>query len=328
MDTSKSYVRDGRIQQKPRGNYFLFSFLFGLALAFVIFVPFMIVDGGRFLFYGDFNVQQVPFYRIAHDAIRSGNIGWNHLTDLGVNFIGSYSFYLLGSPFFWLTIPFPGEWLQYLMGPLFILKFGCASLSGYIYLHRYAKNPNTALLASLLYAFSGYSIYNIFFNHFHEAIIVFPLLLAALDEYMYTKRRGIFALMVAAACIVNYYFFVGMVTFTVIYFFVRLLSGSWHITVKDFLLLALEAVLGLGIACILLVFCASFKITAFPIPSAAGVPCFMTATSATFTFCSVSSSRRIFPHARTSPRIPNPNGRPSAHGCPCSAWPASSAGCS
>ena len=107
-----------------------------------------------------------------HDAIRSGNIGWNHLTDLGVNFIGSYSFYLLGSPFFWLTIPFPGEWLQYLMGPLFILKFGCASLSGYIYLHRYAKNPNTALLASLLYAFSGYSIYNIFFNHFHEAIIV------------------------------------------------------------------------------------------------------------------------------------------------------------
>ena len=50
------------------------------------------------------------------------------------------------------------------------LKFGCASLSGYIYLHRYAKNPNTALLASLLYAFSAYSIYNIFFNHFHEAI--------------------------------------------------------------------------------------------------------------------------------------------------------------
>ena len=39
MDTSKSYVRDGRIQQKPRGNYFLFSFLFGLALAFVIFAP-------------------------------------------------------------------------------------------------------------------------------------------------------------------------------------------------------------------------------------------------------------------------------------------------
>lgn len=252
MDTSKVHTGE-RLRSRVRGNYFLHSFLFGLALAFVIFLPFILVDGGRFLFYGDFNVQQVPFYRLAHDAVRSGNIGWNHLTDLGVNFIGSYSFYLLGSPFFWITIPFPGEWLQYLMGPLFILKFASASLTGYVYLHRYARNPNTALLASLLYAFSGFSVYNIFFNHFHEAIIVFPLLLAALDEYMYTRRRGIFALAVATCCIVNYYFFVGMVVFTVIYFFVRLFSGSWKITVRDFLLLALEAVLGLGISCILLV---------------------------------------------------------------------------
>ena len=68
-----------------------------------------------------------------------------------------------------------------------------------------------------------------------------------------TQSAAAFLRSYAAACIVNYYFFVGMVTFTVIYFFVRLLSGSWHITVKDFLLLALEAVLGLGIACILLV---------------------------------------------------------------------------
>lgn len=252
MDTSKAYSGE-RLRSRTRGNYFLYAFLFGLGLAAVIFLPFIIIDGGRFLFYGDFNVQQIPFYRIAHDAVRSGNLGWNHLTDLGVNFIGSYSFYLLGSPFFWLTIPFPGEWLQYLMGPLFILKFGCASLTAYIYLHRYARNPNSALIASLLYAFSGFSIYNIFFNHFHEAIIVFPLLLAALDEYMYNRRRGVFAFMVGVCCITNYYFFVGTVTFTVLYFFIRLFSRSWKISVKDFLLLALEAVLGLGLSCFLLV---------------------------------------------------------------------------
>lgn len=235
------------------GNYFLRAFLYGIALACVIFIPFMIVDGGRFLFYGDFNVQQVPFYRLAHDAVRSGNLGWNPYTDLGANFIGSYSFYLLGSPFFWLTIPFPGEWLQFLMGPLFILKFGTAALAAYVYLHRYARAPQTALIASLLYAFSGFSVYNVFFNHFHEAIIVFPLLLAALDEYMYTRRRGVFALAVAGSCIINYYFFVGMVTFCVLYFIVRMVSKSWTISVRDFLLLALEAVLGLGISCLLLV---------------------------------------------------------------------------
>ena len=236
-----------------RENYFLKAFLLGLGLSFLVFIPYIIRDGGRFLFYGDFNVQQVPFYRLAHDAVVSGNMGWSHLTDLGANFIGSYSFYLLGSPFFWLTIPFPGEWLQYLMGPLLILKFACASLTGYIYLRRYVKNQDFALAGAILYAFSGFSVYNIFFNHFHEAIIAFPLMLAALDEYMYHRRRGLFALSVFFCCVTNYYFFVGQVTFTLLYFFLRLACRSWRISLRDFLLLGMEAVVGFGISCILLV---------------------------------------------------------------------------
>ncbi len=235
-----------------RSNYYLKAFFLGLGLSIAIFLPFLVVDGGRFLFYGDFNVQQVPFYRLAHDAVRAGEFGWNYKTDLGVNFIGSYSFYLLGSPFFWLTIPFPSQWVQYLMGPLLILKLGCASLTGYVYLHRYTRTRDAALVGALLYAFSGFSVYNIFFNHFHEAIITFPLLLTALDEYMLHRRRGLFALAVGFCCLVNYYFFVGQVTFTLVYFCIRLASGSWRIGVRDFFLLALEAVLGLGLSGVLL----------------------------------------------------------------------------
>lgn len=248
-----SYTQYSQQKRSWRDNYFLKAFALGLGLSFLVFIPFIVIDGGRFLFYGDFNVQQVPFYRLAHDAIRAGNWGWNHQTDLGANFIGSYSFYLLGSPFFWLTIPFPSQWLQFLMGPLLILKFACATLAGYVYIHRYTKGPDTALIGAVLYAFSGFSVYNIFFNHFHEAIIFFPLMLAALDEYMENRRRGLFALTVFACCFVNYYFFVGQVTFTLIYFFLRLICGSWKISWKDFLLLALEAVLGVGMACVLLV---------------------------------------------------------------------------
>lgn len=236
-----------------RDNYFLKAFFWGFGLASAVFLPFMLVDGGRFIFYGDFNAQQIPFYRLAHDAIRNGEFGWSPLTDLGANFIGSYSFYLLGSPFFWLTIPLPSEWVQYAMGPLLILKFACASLTAYVYLHRYTKTRDAALVGSLLYAFSGFSVYNIFFNHFHEAIITFPLLLTALDEYMINRRRGLFALAVAFSCLVNYYFFVGQVMFVIIYFFIRLFSGSWkRISIPDFLLLALESLIGVGISGILL----------------------------------------------------------------------------
>ena len=98
------------------------AFFIALAMAFLLFLPFLIIDKGLFIYYGDFNVQQIPFYRMAHDAVRSGNIFWNWNTDLGANFIGSYSFYLLGSPFFWLTLPFPSGMVPYLMAPLLMLK--------------------------------------------------------------------------------------------------------------------------------------------------------------------------------------------------------------
>ena len=241
-----------RFPEKASSNYWR-AFLYGIGIALVFFLPFIIWDNGYFLFYGDFNVQQVPFYQMCHDAIRSGNIGWSWTTDLGANFIGSYTFYLLGSPFFWLTLPFPSEAVPYLMGPLLILKFGCASLTGFIYLKRYVRTPDYAVLGGLLYAFSGFSVYNIFFNHFHEAIIVFPLLLWSLDEYMATKRRGVFALLVFASCFMNYYFFVGQVVFCVIYFFLRLAVKDWRIGLRDFALLACEAVLGLLCSCVLLI---------------------------------------------------------------------------
>lgn len=85
--------------QKPRERTRA-AFLLALCTAALMFIPFLIIDKGYFIFYGDFNVQQIPFYQMAHDAVHSGDIFWSWTTDLGANFIGSYSFYLLGSPFF------------------------------------------------------------------------------------------------------------------------------------------------------------------------------------------------------------------------------------
>lgn len=238
----------------PRQQHYWYkALLLGLFFSAAFFIPYIVLGEGYFLYYGDFNVQQVPFYRLVHDAIRSGNWQWSNTTDLGTSLIGSYTFYLLGSPFFWLTLPFPSEFVPYLMGPLLILKFGTASLTGYIYISRYTRDKNNAVIGGLLYAFSGYSVYNVFFNHFHEAIVVFPLLLAAIDEYMDRKRRGVVALAVFAACFMNYYFFVGMVAFVIIYWFLRMYLGTWKLNLRDFIPLAIEVVLGFAATAIILV---------------------------------------------------------------------------
>lgn len=237
---------------RPQKEKKLSTFLIALFCAAALFVPYMILDEGYFIFYGDFNVQQIPFYQTCHEAIKSGNMSWSWLTDLGSNFIGSYSFYLLGSPFFWLTIPFPNWFVPYLMGPLLILKFACAALTAYLYIRRFTKTAEAARLGGLLYAFSGFSIYNIFFNHFHEAIIFLPLLLLAFEMLITENKRGVFALAVALCAVSNFFFFFGMAVFTVIYFFVRLSTGAIKVKFSRFAAIVLEAVLGVGIACALL----------------------------------------------------------------------------
>lgn len=219
-------------------------FFIALVVATVIFLPFLIVGRGIFIYYGDYNVQQIPFYQLAHEAIRGGNIGWNWTTDLGANFIGSYSFYLLGNPFFWLTIPFPNWMLPYLMAPLMILKLSCCAVTGYAFVRRFTKTDAFAMIGGLLYAFCGFNIYNIFFNHFLEVAVFFPLLLIALEEFVINGRRGVFALAVCLCAVVNYYFFAGQVVFVILYFIVRCFSPDFTITLRKFLLLALEAILG------------------------------------------------------------------------------------
>ncbi|MBR3592888.1 MAG: YfhO family protein [Clostridia bacterium] len=237
----------------PQKEKKLFTFLVALITAACLFVPYMIMSEGYFTFYGDFNVQQIPFYQMCHGAIRDGNINWNWLTDLGSDFVGAYAFYTLGSPFFWVTLIFPNSFVPYLMGPLLILKFAFAALTGYMYIRRFTKTSYAASLGGLLYAFSGFSIYNIFFNHFHEAIIVFPLLLLSIELLITENRRGVFALAVAFCAITNYFFFFGMVVFCVIYFFVRLYSKAIKVKITRFWTFVFEAILGVALASVLLV---------------------------------------------------------------------------
>lgn len=229
------------------------AFLLGFFLMALSFIPFLIIDKGLFIYYGDYNAQQIPFYKMMHEAVRSGNIFWNWQTDLGANTISSYSFYLLGSPFFWLTIPFPNSWIPYLMPILMCLKYGIATLTSYAYIRRFVTKTNIALIGALLYAFSGFSAYNIFFNHFHDVICFFPLVLIGLEEAVVNNRKGYFALAVALLATINYYFFAGQVVFLIIYFILRLIfSKEFKLTFSKFLSLAFESVIGIGIAAIIL----------------------------------------------------------------------------
>ena len=80
--------------------------------AAVFFLPFYIMDGGFFNYAGDFNSQQISFYRYMNGFLKGAGYPdstfagaprntFSWATDLGSGAMNAYSFYLYGSPFFW-----------------------------------------------------------------------------------------------------------------------------------------------------------------------------------------------------------------------------------
>ena len=75
-------------------------------------------------------------------------------------------------------------------------------------------------------------------------MVTFPFMLAAVDEFIYEKKKGVLGLAVFAASFINYYFFAGQAVFIFIYWLMRMYTGSFRMSVKEFMRFAVEVLLG------------------------------------------------------------------------------------
>jgi len=224
-------------------------------------LPLFIKRGLPFFYYGDYNVQQNPFYILAHRAIKNGDLFWNWDVDLGGSLIGCFSFYLLGSPFFYLTLPFSESAIPYLMPFLMALKYAVCAMSAYVFIRRHVIRDDSAMIGALLFAFSGFNACNIVFNHFTDSVAFFPLYLYTFEKLMEVdhhkdhyyfvpggKRFISFVLMTSLMSVINYYFFFGQVVFLIIYFVVCYAQGNrWGVVLRMFL----RALLGGALGCLI-----------------------------------------------------------------------------
>lgn len=188
------------------------AFCLSFVLGCLIVLPNMIVGKGIYSLTSDYNLQQVPFNMIMSDAIKEGSFLWTWYNELGSNFIGTFSFYNLFSPFSLVMYLFPVSLIPYLNGIFMILKYGIAGLTSYLFLKRYFKDYKYAIIGSLLYTFSGFHLNNILF-HFSDVIALFPLLLYTLDNYMYDNKKGRFFWSVFVLACTSWFFFIGQGVF-------------------------------------------------------------------------------------------------------------------
>lgn len=236
-------------KKHPYLTVFFLCFILG---TFVV-LPSIITGKGAFAFIDDFNQQEMPFNVHMNESIKNGNILYDFHNDLGASYIGSYSFYNVGSPFAIFLWLFPSSWTPYLLGPMYALKYAIAGLTAFLFLNRFVKNKKYAILGSILYSFSGFQFTNMIFYHFHDAVAFFPLLLYGLDRLIKDDKKGVFALSVALNLFTNYFFFIGQVVFVLLYYIVLNLTKHYDFTWKKFGQIALESILGVLMGCILLI---------------------------------------------------------------------------
>ena len=219
------------------------------AIAFLSFGYFIWEGDGVFTLMTDFRAQQIPFSIGLNDAIKNANFGWQWNVDLGTNMIGAYSFYNLGSPFFWFSLLFPAEMFPYLVGWIYMLKYAVAGMTAYFYIGRFVEKKDCAVLGAVLCAFSGFQTVNLLFYHFHEVVAFFPLMLLGLEKLVVDRKKGLFAAAVFLNCLLNYYFFAGEVIFLIIYFICRF--GLKKESIVGIFQCCLEGVMGIGMAAFL-----------------------------------------------------------------------------
>lgn len=231
------------------------AFFLGAVLALFALAPAILPYGGRFVTRGDFIEQQLPFILETRRILRGGLNSYSFNTFLGAPAVGSYAFYTLGSVFVWGLALLPAALIPYGISVMAVLKHAVCAVTSFCYLRRMIKNEKLALLGSILYTFSSFTLVNTQFYHFTEIIAFFPLILLGMEMVMSDRPHpGALALFCGLNTLTNYYFMLSSALLAALYFVFRFFSRDWkpYRTVRRVLSLVFECGVGCALAGVLL----------------------------------------------------------------------------
>lgn len=208
----------------------VFLVLFTLALALL---PILAFRGDLWLS-SDFLHQEIAFVLETKRMLATGAPWWSWNTYLGSDFIGSYAFYTLTSPFVWINCLFPESLLEFSVAITLVLKFLCMAWLSWIYLRKMGVSRESSCLGSFLFTFSSFNIASLYYYHFYEPIIAFLLLLIAIERLLRREKWGMTCVALASFVVtfVNFYFAIGTFIAVLIYVIFRGFSSEIDFSFK------------------------------------------------------------------------------------------------
>lgn len=196
-------------------------FLLVIIILVLIFLGCYVENKGVYIFPGDSVEQMYQFYLGGWERIHAGTLSqFDWSLGVGGN-IMAYVYYFLTSPFFYITLFFPREGMQYLMLNLNSLKIFLLFISTYYWASKITGNKSSKIIASFIITFSGWVFFYYAYNMFLDAFILYPLILGLTEEYLKNNKYVALTCCIGILGIINYYFLYMFLPFLCVYALIR-----------------------------------------------------------------------------------------------------------
>ena len=217
-------------------NSMFYYFVFLVLLGVIFFATSLFINYFTTPFTGDYTSQQFAFYTNGYDDwwhfFKTGEfVLYDTNTFLGADNIGSNSFYYLFDPFFLPILLVPRQLIPQGMAVLTIFKIAASGMTFFLYLKYMGASRRASKITGIAYAFSGWMTWYLWFNHFTEVAIVFPLILLGVEKVLKEKKPWVLAASICLMGFVNYFFCICFVMCAFLYamfrYFQRIKLNNW-----------------------------------------------------------------------------------------------------
>lgn len=237
-----------------KNNIYLLAFLLPVLIMMTLFIIGKIFPfGDRSFLHLDMYHQYYPFLTEFYRKIKEGeSLLYSFHTGIGANFLGLYVYYL-ASPFNWLALLVPEQYLIEFMSYLVIFRIGLCGLTFSCYLRHHFRTKHYAIVFfSIFYALSGYMAAYNWNVMWLDCIILAPLIILGLERLVKEGKGGLYCITLALAILSNYYICIMICIYLVLYFVVLIVSKERTSLISACLRFALYSLLAGGMACVLL----------------------------------------------------------------------------
>lgn len=211
-----------------RHSIYLTAFLIPILLMLVIFIirgvyPF----GDRSFLHVDMYHQYFPFLNEFYDKLKNGDsllFSWK--TGLGSNFLALFVYYL-ASPFNWLAIFVPENFLIEFQTYLVVLKIGLMGFTScYYFRHHFQKKTPSLVLFSVFYSLSGFMAAYNWNVMWLDVVMLAPLVILGLERLAFEGKYKLYCITLTVSILSNYYLCIMLCIYLVLYFFLVLLPQT------------------------------------------------------------------------------------------------------